>query len=506
MVHFNKGAEEIFGYRADEAIGRHLSILIPPRFREAHGGHMEQFARSPATSRRMGERREIFGLRADGTEFPAEASISKLIAPDGILFSVVLRDITRQKRAEADDHFLASAATELAQTLQVEDTLRAIVDLPVPELADACIVDLLEGPGVYRRIVGRNVRAELAAPLEALGQHRLTDDSPSPIVDVIRRNRREIVEHVDDDWLDGSADPETIPHWRGLGVRSLMIFPLHGAGDTFGALTLAWTTSDTIDSERRTVAITFAAAAATALANARLYEAARQANRARDNVLGVVSHDLRNPLTAISMCVQALGHTPPTDAAEQQRLLATIGESAASMNRLIEDLLDVANIERGRLSLEIEPRDAGDLARRALQMFDVEAEECGVRLEARVPENLPPVAADATRVIQVIGNLVRNAIKFTPAGGCIELSARVEGSEVVFAVRDTGRGIEREQQRRVFDRYWQSSTGARTRGSGLGLSIAKGIVEAHGGRIWVESELGKGSEFSFSIAAAGHSS
>ncbi len=108
IVHFNRGAEEIFGYKASDAIGRHLAILLPPRFRAGHDAHMESFAQSPVTARRMGERREIFGLRADGTEFPAEASISKLVTPDGILFTVVLRDITVQKRAEEDERFLAA--------------------------------------------------------------------------------------------------------------------------------------------------------------------------------------------------------------------------------------------------------------------------------------------------------------------------------------------------------------------------------------------------------------
>jgi signal transduction histidine kinase len=172
------------------------------------------------------------------------------------------------------------------------------------------------------------------------------------------------------------------------------------------------------------------------------------------------------------------------------------------VNRLIEDLLDVANIERGRLSLHVSPQEPSQLALQALHMFEVEAGGHGIALDARLPTNLPLIAADAARVVQVLGNLVRNAIKFTPRTGRIIIGAEAADGGVAFSVTDTGAGIPAERQARVFDRYWQDAKGARTRGSGLGLSIAKGIVEAHGGRIGVKSELGKGSVFTFTIPQA----
>jgi PAS domain S-box-containing protein len=499
IVHFNRGAEEIFGHTAKDAIGRHLAVLLPPRFRDTHEAHMERFAKSAVTARRMGERREIFGLRADGTEFPAEASISKLVAPDGILFTVVLRDITTQKRAEEDERFLAGAATDLGQTLAVEATMCAIVDLPIPRLADACLLDVV-GPGnVFRRVSSTRQRGELSAALKALEARPLTYDSPSPIVDAIRRNRREAVDLVDEEWLEGNADSAEIPHWQALGARSLLILPLHAAGETLGALTLIRADAGGFDAERRAIADKYAISAATTLTNARLYDAARQANRARDEVLGVVSHDLRNPISAIAMCARVLRENPPTDAAARKELLGTISESTEWMNRLIEDLLDVASIERGQLSLEVRPQEPSQLALRALHMFEVEAAEHGIALEARLPTNLPLAAADGARVVQVLGNLLRNAIKFTPRNGQVTIAVEPRDTGLMFVVTDTGPGITAENQRRVFDRYWQASGGARTRGSGLGLSIAKGIVEAHGGRVWVESEVGKGSTFAFTI-------
>jgi PAS domain S-box-containing protein len=501
IIHFNRGAEEIFGYTAQDAIGRHLSILIPQRFRASHPDHMERFAQSPITARRMGERGDIFGVRADGTEFPAEASISKLVNADGILFTVVLRDITAQRRAEENERFLSTASAELAQTLDADAAVAVIADLPVPRLCDACLIDLARGAS-YRRIASSRHRSELVEGMRALGQFTLTADSPSPIVDAIRRNRRELVETIDEEWFEGNADPELIPHWRALGVQSLLILPLFAGGETLGAITFIRTTPGGFDPERRSVAEKFTRAAASVLENARLYDAARQANQARDEVLGVVSHDLRNPISAIAMCARVLETAPPADEAKRRELLATIRESTESVNHMIEDLLDVANIERGRLSLELHDEEPAQLVLRAMHMFDVEAKEHGIELDIRLATNLPLIVADGSRVVQALGNLVRNAIKFTPSAGRITIGAEEAGASVRFAVSDTGRGISEDSQRRIFQRYWQSSDGARARGSGLGLSIAQGIVEAHHGTIWVESEVGKGSTFAFTIPRA----
>jgi PAS domain S-box-containing protein len=500
IVHFNRGAEEIFGYKAADAIGRHLNVLIPARFRSGHDAHMEAFARSPTTARRMGERREIFGLRADGSEFPAEASISKLVLPDGILFTVVLRDITDRKRAEEDERFLIAASTELAQSLDFDAATQIVADLPVSRLADACLVDIVMPGDTLRRVISTRQRPELTPALRALGERPLTWDSPSPIIDSIRRKRRELVATIDDDWLEANEDPAMIPHWRALGARALLTLPLVAGDEAFGALTLISVNPERVFStDARALADKFAATAATTLENARLYGVAQRATRARDEVLGIVSHDLRNPISAIAMCARVLQENPPNDASERRQLLGTIRESTEWVNRLIQDLLDVANIERGQLSLELQPRDPAQIALQARHMFEVEATHHGITLDVDVPTNLPMVVADSARIVQVLGNLLRNAIKFTPNGGRIVVAVGRGETGVVFSVRDSGAGIAIANQARVFDRYWQSSDGSRVRGTGLGLSIAKGIVAAHGGSIWVQSAPGQGSTFSFSV-------
>jgi signal transduction histidine kinase len=243
----------------------------------------------------------------------------------------------------------------------------------------------------------------------------------------------------------------------------------------------------------------FASPASTALENARLYREAKRATEGRDQVLGVVSHDLRNPLSAIAMCAKALRETLSLE--ERGRLLATIVQSTEWMNRLIQDLLDVANIEAGRMSLERVREMPSSLVTGALRMFDVEAGERRIALVTSTSPDLPPISVDASRMLQVLGNLLRNALKFTPDNGCITVAAAARGGSVVFSVRDTGPGIPVADQPRVFDRYWHSRRTANKRGTGLGLSIAKGIVEAHGGRMWVESTPGAGATFFFSVPA-----
>ncbi len=502
IIHFNRGAEQIFGHAATDAIGRHLAFLLPARFRDTHDAHMERFARSPVTARQMGERRAIFGLRADGTEFPAEASISKLVSRDGILFTVVLRDITQQKRAEEDERFLSIASAELAQTLATDATLQTLADLPIPRLADVCIVDLLQPGGTFKRIASARNRPELEPFVRAVEEFPLNEDSPSRIVDVIRRNRAELVESFADDDLEALVDPAMLESWRSIAPESIYILPLHVGGEPLGALTLVRTTPGGFDAERKSISEKYAAAAATALQNTNLYQEARQANRARDEVLGIVSHDLRNPISAITMCAHVLDETPPADEKVRRELLRTIIESTEWMNHLIADLLDVANIERGRLALETHTESPAQLAEQALHMFAIEAREHGLRVDAEIATPLPAIRADGARIVQVLGNLIRNAIKFTPDDGRVALRLHAEDGVVIFSVADTGRGISVDDQAHIFDAYWQSSDGARARGSGLGLSIARGIVEAHGGRIWVESTPGQGSTFSFSIPRA----
>jgi PAS domain S-box-containing protein len=222
----------------------------------------------------------------------------------------------------------------------------------------------------------------------------------------------------------------------------------------------------------------------------------------RDEVVSVVAHDLRNPVSAVKMLASALlGATQAReisdDAAEQLRVIRS---AALQMDRLIQDLLDITRVESGRLVIDKQPLTTMALLEGALETLRPLVAEAGLQLVVDLPSTLPKVEADPERIGQVLSNLVGNAIKATANGGRITVSASQFNDEVRVAVGDTGRGIAAEQLPNVFDRFWQaSSTGIRSRGAGLGLPIAQGIVRAHGGRLWAESEVDRGSTFYFTL-------
>ncbi len=208
-------------------------------------------------------------------------------------------------------------------------------------------------------------------------------------------------------------------------------------------------------------------------------------------VLAMVAHDLRSPLSAILLGVGLL------EGGRDEKTLSAIKRAAQRMQILIEDLLDAQRIVDGRLTLDLERLRINSVLEEIRELMEPAARAKSLSLEV-VPTD-GAVVADRSRLLQVFGNLVGNAVKFTPAGGRVVLRAQVRDDEVIFAVEDNGPGIAEDGLPHVFDRYWQGGATRRTGGSGLGLYIAQKIVAAHGGRLWVESDLGLGSVFRFSV-------
>jgi PAS domain S-box-containing protein len=223
---------------------------------------------------------------------------------------------------------------------------------------------------------------------------------------------------------------------------------------------------------------------------------------ARDETVGMVAHDLRNPLSAIMMLSATAGAAPDKLPASVVENLSLIRSAAKQMDGLIQDLLDVTRAEAGQLRVDMQPIAVSELINRALATLRPLLDNAGVTLDVDSAPALT-VMADAPRIGQVLSNLVGNAIKFTPAPGRVSIAVSRTDEGARISVSDTGTGIGREVLPHVFDRYWQMPHASiRARGAGLGLPIARGIVHAHGGRIWVESEVGKGSVFSFTLALA----
>jgi PAS domain S-box-containing protein len=231
----------------------------------------------------------------------------------------------------------------------------------------------------------------------------------------------------------------------------------------------------------------------------RLEERLTHAVQSRDEVLGIVAHDLRNPLNAIMLSAARLRRSRAEPERRSAKPAETIERAATRMDRLIGDLVDITRIDAGQLSVELTSTPAGELVSASVEVEKSLAAAASIELRLALAADVPPVHADRDRLLQVLENLVGNAIKFTTPGGVVTVGAAPNAGDVRFWVEDTGSGILPENLPHVFDRFWQARPAGR-KGAGLGLAIAKGIVEAHGGRIWAESH-GRGSVFAFTIPA-----
>ena len=416
--------------------------------------------------------------------------------PDGRprYYIAQVQDVTERRRSRERERFLAEAGRLLAPPLEVEETLRAVAALAVPRLADRCVVEVLGDDGRVRHAAAAAADPAVEAALAEALAARPADAPERPVVD-------EVLATGTPRLLEGTAAAPEDAESPLPPARTEMVVPLVANGRTLGVLTLA-----AAESGRRHGADDLALAgelaqrAALAIDKACLYAAARQAARTRDEVLGIVAHDLRSPLSAVSMYAHLqLESLPP--GAEARPWMEGIVRSAEQMGRLIQDLLDVAALEAGRLRMEPCAVRPGALLRDAARAFETQAAAAGLRLEVHAAPGLPPVLGDPERILQVLGNLLGNAVKFTPAGGRVSLAAAAAPDGVALSVSDTGPGIAPGELERVFDRFWQARS-ARRAGAGLGLAIARGIVEAHGGRLWAESEPGEGSTFTFVLPPA----
>ena len=504
ILHFNYGAARLFGYAEAEVVGTPLSRLLPNRFRDAHAQHLHDFAAGPDVARRMGERRAIYGLRRDGTEFPAEASISRLELPGRQVFTVVLRDISERLRSAENQRFLAHARGMLATTLDYESTLQSVVHLAVPYLADCCLLDVTDANGLTRTIASVHDDPEHTKRLRAFEQRRgEARHWPFSVADVLEQQQHVMRTGLEPGWeAEGADDDARASALAQCGITAFMTLPLVARDGVLGTLTLLSNQPrrpyDDIDVA---VAEDLAPSMAFAVENAWLYQLSQQASRARDEILGVVSHDLRNPLSAISMCARVLLESPPEVADDRRELADAILQSTHLMQRLIQDLLDASTIESGHLQIHRRAEALGPLVDSALNMVRLAADERGIALVRDVAPALPAVFIDAMRLEQVLANLLGNAVKFTEHGGRVSVQVDLDGAVVRVRVSDSGVGIPAEHLPHIFDRYWHARRQSRTAGTGLGLAIARGIVEAHGGTLGVESSLGTGSTFTFTVPA-----
>jgi signal transduction histidine kinase len=285
-------------------------------------------------------------------------------------------------------------------------------------------------------------------------------------------------------------------------IHSMVAVPLMTRARLLGAIALVSTTASRVygPAELR-LAEELAQRAALSIDNARLCRTALRATQARDDVLGIVAHDLRNPLNNILLNADILRHPGEGREGRSQKPPEAIKRAATRMNRLIEDLLDVTRMEAGHLAVKQTCVPVQQVVSDSVEAQRPLATVAAIELRLDVAPGLPKVWADRDRLLQIFENLIGNALKFTESGGCVTVGAVARTDEVLFWVTDTGSGIAAQDLPHLFDRFWQAKKASR-RGAGLGLPIVKGLVEAHGGRIWLESALGRGSTFFFTIPKA----
>jgi len=501
ITFFNKGAETIFGWTREEIIGQRIEVLIPERYRPNHPRHVAEFGRSGVKARRMGERREIAGVRKNGEEFPAEAAISQVAEGDNVVFSVVLRDVTARKRFEQRLQFLAQAGEKLASSFGSSETLNQVARLAVPTIADGCILENRVGNG-FLAGAAAHVDPKIEELLDEIGTDGVRIAPRNhPLTSILQRPAPVLLQsRAADRLLEASGDPAYLRAVKAMNPHSALFLPLVAREQLIGALTL-FRTKGSFDGDDIGIAEDLARLTALALDNARLHDTVRASLRARDEMVGVVSHDLRNPVAAVKMLSRALLRVPESVGSQARASIELIAQAAEQMEALIRDLLDVNRLDAGKLVISPVPVDPSVLLTDSLQTLRPLVEEKVISLDLQIETALPRVMADRERIQQALSNLVGNAIKFSPPGSKIVVVARGEVDDVIISVLDSGKGIAAEHLPRVFDRYWQSSRTDR-QGAGLGLAIAKGIVEAHGGRIWIESRPGEGTTASFTLPFA----
>jgi PAS domain S-box-containing protein len=417
-------------------------------------------------------------------------------------------DITERKRAERDQSFLAEVGPVLASSLDYEKTIERVAQLAVRELADLCIVDVVEDGTEVRRLRVASRDPSKASLCDLLTRVALDRSRPYLLRTAFETQQPFLLQQPSAETIASFAQGEE--HHRALRaaeIHSMVAVPLIANARFLGVVALISSSPSRIYGPADVrLAEELAQRAALSIANARLYDQARRATKARDDILGIVAHDLRNPLHRILTQTNLLrlrrerGEQGAQEAAE-----AVIERATRQMNRLIQDLLDVTRIEAGRLSVE-----TASVAAREVVVDSVEAQmplasTAEIDLHFELDETLPNVCADRDRLFQVFENLIANALKFTPAGGRITVGAAPRADDVLFWVADTGCGVAETDLPHLFDRFWQVRRADR-RGAGLGLPIVKGVIESHGGRIWVESAPGRGTTVRFTIprAASAH--
>lgn len=392
---------------------------------------------------------------------------------------------------------LARADNLLHRTLDYEETLEALAAFAVEHLADYCLIDVLRPSGEMQRVTHAR-DAEAAPLLEEAGRFTLDPTAATPGGHVLRTGEPVFQPHVDEQFLKRAARDEV--HLRvldRLNPTSSMVVPLQAHERRVGVMTLVRTGDEAFDEDDLALAVELGLRGGLAIVNATLYHAARSANRAKTDFLSVISHELRTPLAAIIGYADLLEHGIDGELNEgQHSKVARIKASSNHLLQLIEEILDFANRSGDDQPLHLEDTTVARVLAEVDAVASSLARDRAVELRVEPPPGDAHISTDPRKLRQILLNLVSNGIKFTEEG-YVTLTAEVDEHDVLFAVRDTGIGIEPDRLDDIFEPFWQVED-PMTRtvgGTGLGLSVARSFARLLGGEITVSSQPGSGSTF-----------
>ena len=563
VIEFNPAAERMFGYRRDDVMGQPMAeLIIPPHLRAEHYAGLRRYL-ATGESRVLGHRLELQAMRADGSLFPVELAIRRMPTAGPPVFTAYLRDLAEQRRFVARQQLLLDASALLASSLTYEETLRNVSKVVIPAMADWYFVDVRDpATNRTRRIhVDHRDPSRVQLALEIAERYPTTSQDHG-VAAVLRTGRTEWVREIPETLLRESAQsPEHLSMLHALGLRSYILVPLTAHGEVYGVLGFITAESGRLyDSDDVIVAEDLGRRAGQAVENARLFQEiagqreqlreqqleleaqaaeleesaqaleqanaslsgknaqlrarseealrardeADRANKAKSDFLAAMSHELRTPLNAVLGYADLLllGVHGEMNA-EQSDRVSRMKRSGEHLLGVINDILNFARLEAGRVEYRFRAVPVAEVLK---AMDDIIGPQFRARPFRYVKQNdcgEAAVRADPDKLVQILINLLSNAMRYTPDNGEIVVCCRPRGRDITISVKDTGPGIAPDMLDVIFEPFVQvaSAYGGERHGTGLGLSISRNLARAMQGDLTVESEMGAGSTFTVRLPA-----
>lgn len=495
ITSWNKAAEKMFGYTEQEVIGRHISILIPEERRSEEGMIIAKLKNGEKI-----EHYETVRRTKSGKSIQISLSVSPIKSSKGIVgASKIVRDITKQKETEV---LLQQQANRLERINHIGKTVFSTLHVPdiIQNVTDAAtqISGAAFGAFFYNMVDANGETYMLyglsGAPREAFekfGMPRNTEVFKTTFSGegIIRSD------DITKDPRYGKNSPhEGMPKGHLPVVSYLAVPVVSQTGVVIGGLFFGHPQPGMFDEDHEKLVSAIASQAGIALENAKLYEEIKSLNSKKDEFIGFASHELKTPITTISGYIQMSENAPELIVS----FLPKISKQVKRLSAIVSDLLDVSKIEAGKLELNLSRSSLRTILNDSIET--ISELSLSHHIEFTPPSQDEIIYADASKIVQVISNLLTNAIKYSPHSNRVALTAFRLGDQVQVAVQDWGMGIAPEHKEKIFNRFYRvSTTKNRVQGMGIGLYLSREIIEAHRGKIWVESEEGKGSVFHISF-------